>query len=92
MIMAGCNEEPPAPLPTANFYAENAECLSSCYVKFYSQSINAVKWKWEFGNSLTSDNEDDSCQYHDPGFYDVTLTVWNADDVEDKITKQITVY
>ncbi|MCB9222996.1 MAG: PKD domain-containing protein [Crocinitomicaceae bacterium] len=91
-MVCSCKQEVPAPEPIANFYVDNAECLSSCYVKFYDQSYHAVKWKWEFGNSLTSEKQNDSCQYHDPGFYDVTLHVWNEDDVEDKITKQITVY
>jgi PKD repeat protein len=90
--LLGCESEPPAPLPTANFYVDNAGCLTSCYVYFYDQSINAVRWEWSFGNTLSSDQPDDSTQYHNPGFYDVTLKVWNADNVEDKITKQVTVY
>ena len=92
LLILSCENEPPAPLPTANFYVDNAFCTSPCYVHFYDQSYSAVNWHWEFGNGITSTYQDDSTQYVNPGFYDVTLTVTNADNVEDKITKTITVY
>ena len=90
--LASCKKEPAAPLPIANFFVENAFCTSPCYVKFYDQSYNAVEWKWYFGNSLTSHKENDSTLFHTPGFYDVSLSVKNADGVRDSVSKQIQVY
>lgn len=92
VLIISCEDDPPAPLPNANFYVDNAECASPCYVHFYDQSYSAVRWNWEFGNSLTSTKQDDSIQYAMGGVYDVTLTVWNEDDVEDQITKTIYVF
>lgn len=92
LIILSCETEPPAPLPNANFYVDNAECASPCYVHFYDQSYSAVRWNWEFGNSMTSNLQNDSVQYAMPGNYDITLTVWNEDDVQDKITKTIYVF
>ncbi|UKN01703.1 PKD domain-containing protein [Paracrocinitomix mangrovi] len=89
LLAFSCKEDPPAPLPTANFYVDNNGCTSGCWVYFYNQSYSAVAWDWNFGNGITSDLENDSIHYQNPGFYDVTLKVWNADGVEDQITKQI---
>ena len=87
-----CNQQTPAPLPIANFYVDNAQCTSPCYLHFYDQSYSAVSWHWDFGNGITSTYQNDSTQYGSPGFYNVTLSVWNADNVEDKITKQVGVF
>lgn len=87
-----CKKETPAPLPIANFFVDNAGCTSSCFVKVYDQSYNAVKWKWYFDNTLTSEKQNDSMQYHVPGNYDISLVVWNEDNVSDSVSKQITVY
>lgn len=91
-ILASCKKDPPAPIPIANFFVDNAGCPSDCYVKFYDQSYSAVKWDWDFDNGDISEFQHDSTYYLEPGYYDVTLTVWNADNVQDKITKEITVY
>lgn len=92
ILMTSCQDEPPAPHPVANFFVENAGCTSPCYVKFYDQSYSAEKHLWEFGNTLTSESVNDSTLYHTPGNYNVTLHVWNADNVEDLISKTVTVY
>lgn len=91
-LLVSCKKDPPAPLPIANFFVDNAGCPSDCYVKFYDQSYSAVKWNWDFDNQDKSELQHDSTYYLDPGFYDVTLTVWNADDVTDEITKEIIIY
>ena len=95
LVIAGlssCKKEPPAPLPTANFFVSNNGCFSPCYLYFYDQSKNAVKWKWDFDNATYSNNPDDSSLYFNTGYYDVTLFVWNADDVKDSVIKTVLVY
>ena len=87
-----CKKESPAPLPSADFYVANNECLSPCYLYFYSQSLNAVKYKWDFDNLTGSASEDDSSLYFSTGLYKVNLSVWNADDVADSVSKTVTVY
>lgn len=92
LLFLSCEDEPPAPLPIADFYAGNASCLSPCYVHFYDQSYSVQSWHWDFGNGITSTYQNDSSQYDSPGVYSVTLTVYNADNMEDQITKNINVY
>jgi PKD repeat protein len=87
-----CKKEPASPLPIGNFFVDNANCISPCFVYCYDQSYNAKAWKWHFGNSLTSDKQNDSIQYNDPGYYTISLTVWNSDNVSDSIAKTILIY
>ncbi|MEO9545897.1 MAG: PKD domain-containing protein [Crocinitomicaceae bacterium] len=92
VTLSACKKEPAAPLPVGNFFVDNANCTTPCFVHCYDQSYNAVAWKWNFGNSLTSDKQQDSIQYHTPGFYTISLTVWNSDNVSDSLSKTIQVY
>lgn len=92
LSLLACKKEAPAPLPIANFFVDNSGCTSSCYVKVYDQSYNAQQWEWDFGNGITSQKQHDSVAYHTPGFYNIKLRVWNSDNVEDEIIKQIVVY
>ena len=91
LILLSCKKDPPAPLPNANFYVDNSGCSSSCYVKFFDQSYSAESWHWDFGNGITSTNQNDSILFNAPGFYNITLTIWNKDNVEDEIIKQISI-
>ena len=87
-----CKKEAPAPLPTADFYVANNGCSSPCYLYFYNQSLNAIKYQWDFDNLTGSTSENDSSLYFTTGLYNVKLSVWNADDVKDSVSKTITVY
>lgn len=91
-LQVSCKKDPPAPLPFADFFVSNNGCISPCYVYFYDQSLNAVSWHYNFDNNYSSTNADDSALFFNPGIYDVRLTVKNADNVPDSVTKQITVY
>ena len=91
LSLSACKDAP-APLATANFYVDGDECVSPCTVHFYDQSMNAVKWRWEFGNGTSSPNQDDSTTYTDNNIYTVKLTVWNSDDVPDSVSKTVTIY
>ena len=90
-LLAACNNEPDAPKPIANFYVDNAGCSADCWVYFFDQSKNAVAWEWDFGNGIFSANQHDSVTYANSGSYNVTLKIYNADNVADEITKQIQV-
>lgn len=89
---SACKKENPAPLPFADFHASNSGCVSPCWVYFYDNSLNAVEWKWDFGNYFNSTTKDDSMLYQSFGFYDVTLWVKNSDGVTDSVTKEIMIY
>jgi PKD repeat protein len=91
-ISPSCKKEDPAPLATANFFVSNSGCASPCWVYFYDNSTNAVKWHWNFGNNFNSTLQNDSGYYNTPGSYDVELHVWNVDDVADSVTKTVMVY
>ena len=87
-----CKKEKPAPLPVANFYANNNGCIAPCKLYFFDQSKNVTTWEWEFGNGFNSFLQNDSSQYNLQGFYDVKLSVWNIDGAKDSIVKQVYVY
>lgn len=90
--LVSCKKENPAPLPFADFQVENNACLSPCWLKFYDNSLNAVEWKWYFGNGFNGTTQNDSAYYTSFGFYDVTLWVKNVDGVTDSVTKEVMVY
>ena len=88
-VLSACKKEPSAPLPVANFFVDNAYCTTPCFVHCYDQSYNAVSWKWYFGNTLTSDQQNDSIQYHALGFYTISFTVNDSDNVTDSAVTPI---
>lgn len=90
LLMMAC-KEPPAPLATADFYVDGNECTAPCDVQFFDQSINAVQWRWEFGNGTSSSLSDDTTTYLESAMYKVQLTVWNSDNIADSISKTITI-
>jgi PKD repeat protein len=90
-LLLACNKQSKAPLPIADFYVENNKCSAPCTLFFYDQSINAVKWRWDFDNGKNGSNADDFSFYISPGTYEVKLTIENLDEVKDSIFKTITV-
>lgn len=90
LITSSCKEAP-APLPTANFYVEGDACTAPCRIKFWNQSSESIKWRWDFDNGTFSNNEDDSSLYEFPGIYNVKLKAWNIDDVADSVIKTVIV-
>lgn len=87
--LLSCNKPAPAPIPQANFYAENSSCNAPCYVYFYNQSKNAISVEWRFGNGLFSNEDIDSTQYNAAGAYEVWLIAENTDGVRDSLRKTI---
>ena len=66
------------PIPVANFSSSGSICEDN-QVTFQdlsnvvSGSINS--WKWDFGNNITSVNQNPQVQYSDPGNYNVQLII-----------------
>ncbi len=86
-----CKKDPPAPLPTADFYVNNNGCLAPCSLYFFDQSANAATLNWTFGNGLTSTQAVDTVLYDTSGAYEVWLYVANADAKRDSVRKFVTV-
>jgi len=53
-------------------------CSIPFEVEFTDQTINAVSWNWDFGNSITSTFASSSVLYSNYGSYDISLTVTNT--------------
>ena len=93
LLLFSCKEkEPPAPLPFADFHVSNNGCIAPCWLYFFDNSQNAVKWEWNFGNGFNSTTQNDSMLYNNLGYYNVTLWIENADGVRDSVTKEVMVY
>ncbi|MBL7897305.1 MAG: PKD domain-containing protein [Crocinitomicaceae bacterium] len=93
LLTSSCKEEPPpAPLPFADFLVSNNGCLAPCWIYFYDNSQNAVKWEWDFGNNFNSTTQNDSMLYQSQGYYDVSLRIENSDGVADSVSKEVFVY
>lgn len=72
--------------PTASFSFE----INDQEVIFMNTSTGAANWHWDFGNNLTSDDEQ-PVQFFEPGTYLVTLTASNAAGCENTFTATIVV-
>ncbi|UII23614.1 S8 family serine peptidase [Fulvivirga ligni] len=55
-------------------------------------SKDAVKWEWDLGNGIYSNNKDPLVHYTEPGTYHVTLTATNDLNCVETTSKDITVY
>ncbi len=68
--------------PTADFTADTTEVMQSDTVWFTDQSEPGIlSWDWEFtgGDPDSSDQQNPYSVYYDTGYFDVSLTVTNAD-------------
>jgi len=76
---AGCKKDKqdiPAPSTVADFtYVSDNDFQAPTQVTFTDQSIRAVSWNWDFGNGLTSTEQNPVTTYTEAGIYTVSLTV-----------------
>ncbi|MBX9784788.1 MAG: PKD domain-containing protein [Chitinophagaceae bacterium] len=67
-----------AQLPVPAFTANTVSGCAPLQVDFTDQSTGATSWQWDLGNGSTSNQQNPSTIYSNPGTYTVTLTVTNA--------------
>jgi len=65
--------------PVANFEVEpNEVYLPQDAIQCVDLSVNATRWLWQFGDGVTSEEQNPSYIYNSEGVYTVTLTVQNS--------------
>lgn len=76
--------------PVANFISNPADtALSFTTIQFIDQSTSdVISWEWNFGNGLTSSNQNPTTEYSTGGTFPITLTVSNGN-CTDSVTKYI---
>jgi len=67
-------------LPVANFMANLTTGLAPLTVNFTDQSMGVIEvWDWDFGDGETTSEQNPSHIYHEPGIYNVLLTVTSVE-------------
>ncbi len=80
------------PSPTADFKVDNDVVELNSPINYTDQSLGAIKWNWDFGDSTgTSTASIISYQHLEAGTYDVKLIVENSAACFDSIIKQVIV-
>jgi PKD repeat protein len=65
------------PLPIPIFSADTSLFCDAGTVNFINNSIDGDSYLWDFGDGNTSTDENPIHNYNAPGFYNVTLTVYD---------------
>ncbi|MEW5924650.1 MAG: PKD domain-containing protein, partial [Candidatus Zixiibacteriota bacterium] len=65
------------PEPTAEFTSEIRETCAGETISFIDRSSYALVWSWDFGDGLSSNEQNPSHTYTTAGIYTVSLTVQN---------------
>ncbi len=82
-----------SPTPIADFTANQTSACGSITVNFTNNSQYATSYLWNFGDDLTSTEENPSHTYSEAGVYTVSLTATNSEGSNTKTkTGYITVY
>ncbi len=66
-------------LPTPNFTTSTQELTAGEAIAFTDESIDAVAWFWDFGDDLTSNEQNPTHTFEDGGAYEVILTITSAE-------------
>ena len=76
------------PKPVSAFTAvNNLSCQAPLAVAFTSSSVNAVSYRWLFGDGSSSTDQNPSHLYQQRGEYDVTLITTGANGCSDSLQK-----
>jgi len=67
-----------SPVPIANFTCSETSGKAPLTVIFTDSSENAISWKWDFGDKISSTEKDPSHIFSNVGTYEVILTVSNG--------------
>ncbi|KKH94465.1 hypothetical protein EO95_18250, partial [Methanosarcina sp. 1.H.T.1A.1] len=68
----------PLLLPVANFDSNVTLGVQPLTVSFYDRSENAASWSWDFGDGNSSELQNSTHTYFEPGYHTVSLTVNNS--------------
>lgn len=71
---------------SADFTVNKTSGCAPFLAEFTDFSLDANSWKWDFGNGVTSELQNPTCVYLEPGVYTVTLIAYNSSE-SDTITK-----
>lgn len=75
-FLTGCQpDEPPSPLPDANFSIDGYQNPTPTTINFLNTSVNASSYLWNFGDGGISTLENPTHQYTHPGTYLLKLKV-----------------
>lgn len=70
---------------TAEFTATPLDEYMPVIVQFTDESVGAItSWLWDFGDNLTSTQQNPSHVYSYPGYYTIKLTVTDGVDTDDE--------
>jgi PKD repeat protein len=86
LILLSCEKT-----PEASFFADTTEPEVGQEVFFTSDSRNAVEFEWDFGDGWTSNDENPGHIFTGTGTFEVKLTVWSKNNVEDNAIISINV-
>ncbi|MEO6732183.1 MAG: PKD domain-containing protein [Ferruginibacter sp.] len=65
--------------PVAAFSAVPRDACAEIPVNFKDESTgNVIKWLWDFGDNSYSNSQNPQHTYHDTGYFNVQLIVWNT--------------
>ena len=74
--------------PSIDFSSDDSiSCDAPFTVQFTDKSPVASAWFWDFGDGITSTDQNPNHTYTNPGFYDVSLTITLAGGCSNVITK-----
>jgi PKD repeat protein len=82
------SKTPSSVYPIANFSSNVSEGFAPLTIQFTDLSENATEWKWNFGDGITSIEQNPVHTYSTEGNYNVNLTVSNEKETN-STTKQI---
>lgn len=82
---------PATPAPTAAFFATPQPALISAPVISFvnTSSPDAITFQWDFAGFGSSSEENPIFEFTEPGFWDVTLQVWNYLGCTDSVAQTI---
>jgi len=83
-VLTSCEEEmmvPEASTVAAFSYVAPDGLTAPATLSFTDQSVLATSYLWDFGNGVTSTDQNPSVTYTEPGVYTVSLTVGATNDV-----------
>jgi PKD repeat protein len=68
-------------------YPDRAKTLRQVF-KFVNNSVNAVRFLWDFGDGTTSTEQDPSHKYKEEGEYTISLVAWSDNDCVDSLLRE----